>query len=251
MFLRLIQRDMRVLRSTLQRRVINTIIWTAVLVYVFEYVGLSSIAGLGLFIAASESVAAGLMRTFSNVMRLIGDLQGPRALFYYLTLPIPQWLVFVAMGVSTSLQLMIVDALILPAAKLVLWDSFHLTFMGFFKVICVFICAHLLYGAFFLLFASFASSMNGVASLRMRIADPLFWTGAYFFSWHSVYAKSHFLGYLNLLNPVVYACEGMRSAIFGNPESLPVWLCCVALLAFTAVIGTIGTRRMMKKVDCL
>ena len=250
-FLRLIQRDMYVSLPTIKRRTINTIIWTALLVYVFEYVGLSTVAGYGLFIAASECASVGFMQTFSKVTRIIGDLQGQRSITYYLTLPLPQWLLFMAMAISISLEFMIVNASIFPIAKLILGTKFPLSWIVFFKAICVFVCAHLLYGFCVLLFASMTDTMAQIASLRIRVADMLFWSGAYFFAWYRLYEKSHFFAYLDLLNPLVYANEGMRSAVFGGSNYLSVWLCCVVLLAFTAVVGTLGIKRMMKKVDCL
>ncbi len=251
-FLRLIQRDMIVIRPMMRSRMINIIWWTVLCVYVFEYVGLGPVAGCGLFIAASECASKGFMRAFPNAGRIITDLHGgPRFLLYYLSLPIPQQLVFVAVAVSTSLELMAINIFVLPIAKLILWNSFHLSLLGMVKAGAVFLCAHLFYGSCVLFFASLSNSLEEHVSLFSRLIHPLFWAGGYLFTWHRLYQASPVCAYIDLLNPLVYAFEGMRSAIFNNPESLPVWLCCLMLLMFTVLVGTIGTRRMMKKIDCL
>lgn len=236
---------------TIKRRTINIVLWTAILIYIFEYVGLGSVAGLGLFIAASECTNKGYLRSLTSAGRVISDLHGERTLYYYLTLPIPSWLVFVTMALSTTIELIAIDVLVLPVAKLVLGDRFYLSFGACLKAAAIFLCAHFFYGACFLLFASMkASSIVDFDVKRIRYCEPLFWLSAYWFSWHQVYLKSHFFGYLLLANPLVYASEGMRSALFGNPASLPLWLCCGMLLAFTLVVGTIGVQRMIKKIDC-
>jgi hypothetical protein len=156
------------------------------------------------------------------------------------------------MALSTTIELIAIDMWVLPVAKVILWDTFHLSFAGCLKVVAIFLCAHLFYGAFFLLFASIQTdSLTDFQTKRIRYFEPLFWLGTYWFTWHHAYIKSHVFGYLLFANPLIYAAEGMRSALFGNPESLPVWFCCCMLLLCTGFVGFVGMRRMMKKVDCV
>jgi hypothetical protein len=103
--LRLIQRDLHVLIPTIKRRTINIAVWTALLLYIFEYVGLGSVTGLGLFMAASECTNKGYLRSLTSAGRVISDLHGERTLFHYLTLPVPPSLVFVTMALSTTIEL--------------------------------------------------------------------------------------------------------------------------------------------------
>ncbi len=250
-FLRLVERDLYVVFPLLPSRIISVVCWSALYIYIFEYVGLGSYSGFGLFIAVSECATRGYTRFFP-ALRIVADLQGDRSLYYYLTLPLPQWMVFAALALSTSLELLAIYVWVLPVAKLVLWNSFHLSWLGCAKVACVFICAQLFYGTWILFIASIpVASIEELSIKHYQYVQPFFWTGGYYFTWHLLYTKSHFFAYLLLANPLIYATEGMRSAIFNNPESLPVWLCCLMLLIFTTVIGFIAVRRMMKKVDCL
>jgi len=64
---RLMERDLFVFKTMLVRRLINSMIWTALIVYVYEYVGIGGYAGAGLFIACSESVGWPAMGIFPCV----------------------------------------------------------------------------------------------------------------------------------------------------------------------------------------
>ena len=57
---------------------------------------------------------------------------------------------------------------------------------------------------------------------------------------------SPFLGRLMLLNPFVYITEGLRYALLGDPQFLPVWQCAPMLAGFT-VLFTCGTWHFFKK----
>lgn len=248
---RLVQRDLIIFVRVIKRRLINTAVWMGMMIYVYEYIGFSSVTGWGLFIACSECADYGFAGVFSNILRLVADIKGPRTISYYLTLPIPQSYVFFSVIVSAVIQHLLIAAILLPITKLVLQERFDLTRVSYGKLLCVFVCAYLFYGSLVLFYTSMISSIDDFNNVYIRTRDTLFWMGAYFFTWHQLYQKNYVLAYLDLLNPFVYACEGMRAAVMGYPDALCAWLCCAALLAFAAVCGSIGLRRMMKQLDCL
>ncbi len=250
-FLRLVERDLYVALPLLPNRIVSVVGLTALTVYVYEYVGVAGATGFGLFMAASEMASRAFRRVFPS-LRIVSDLLGERSLFYYLTLPIPSTLVFLALALSSSIELMSLYIWVLPTAKVVLGSSFQLSGVQVLKASAVFLCAHLFYGMSVLLLASTpVRALDDVGILHSRYSEPLFWIGGYYFTWHLLYVKSPWCAYLLLLNPLVYACEGMRSALLGDPHSLPVGWCCVALLLFTVVVGILAVRRMKKRVDCL
>lgn len=250
-FLSILQRDILVMRPVLKNRALNIIWWSALVIYVFEYVGLSSAVGFGLFIAVSECACKGYLRATRSAGRIVADIHGAKTLFYYLSLPIEPSLVFLSYICSTALELMFIDIWVFPVAKLVLGSSFELSLLGGVKAAVVFVCAHFFYATCTLFYVSCAfRSRDDLAILFPRF-EILFFTGGYFFTWYQVFSKSHFFGYLFLCNPMIYASEGMRAAVLNTPESLNVWLCCGMLLIFTFVLGFWGIRRMKQKLDCL
>lgn len=248
---RLMQRDLFVFRTMWVRRLINSMIWTAVLVYMYEYIGFGACAQAGLFIACGECAEWGAMGIFGNLVRFLCDMKGAKTILYHLTLPLPQWLVLVSFCLSTSVQLMALGASILPVAAIIMWGRYSLAAVSFFKVFMIFTCAYLFYGALALFYVSLLDSFDGLGRIRTRIGDMLFWTGAYFFTWHRLYEVSPLVAYVDLLNPLVYAAEGMRAAVMGQEGFLPFWWCCAALVVFTFVLGTLAVKRMLSRLDCL
>jgi ABC-2 type transport system permease protein len=248
---RLMQRDLFVFKTMAVRRLINSMIWTAVLVYMYEYIGFGSYAQAGLFVACGECAQWGAMGIFGNLVRFLCDMKGSKTIAYHLTLPLPQWLVLVSFCLSLSVQLMVIGALILPVSYLIMWGKFPVASVSLLKVFCIFFWAYLFYGVLTLLYASLIDSLDQLNRVRVRIGDMLFWTGAYFFTWHRLYETNPVIAYVDLLNPLVYAAEGMRAAVMGQQGFLPFWGCCGALLGFTFLIGTIAVKRMLKRLDCL
>lgn len=236
-FLRLIERDLYVALPLLPNRIVSVVVLTALTVYIYEYVGVAGATGFGLFMAASEMGSRAFRRVFPS-MRIAGDLLGDRSLFYYLTLPIPSTFVFLALALSSTIELMSLYIWVLPTAKLVLGNAFYLPVVQLFKVIAVFACAHLFYGVSVLLLASAkVRAIDELGILHARYCEPLFLIGGHYFTWHLLYTKSPWCAYLLLLNPLVYACEGVRSALLYCPDSLPVSLCCGALLFLQVLLA--------------
>ncbi|AUS81168.1 ABC transporter [Actinoalloteichus sp. AHMU CJ021] len=75
---------------------------------------------------------------------------------------------------------------------------------------------------------------------------PLMFTGATQFPWHGL-AHLPWFQFVCALNPLTYASEGMRDVLLDNSvQTIPYWLCSVALVGMTAVfvvLGTIGFKR--------
>lgn len=249
----LIQRDIIVAKESgrLGRRVMNTAIWSAFLAYVFEFIGLSTVTGCGVFIICAEAILQNSYRVFSDLVQFVGDLQGPRSFIYRLTLPIPQYLVFVTLIVSTALRLLVMMLPVLVVAKIVLGSHFDLAKVSVVKVTLISLCANFFYGTLLVFYASFMKKVDDIFVMRVRVGDILFWLGGFYFSWYRLYETSAFFAYLDLLNPLIYACEGMRAAVMGQEGYLNFWWCCIVLLFFTFATGAVGIRRMMKKLDCL
>ncbi len=250
-FFSLVHRDMRVFLPMLKHRIWNAVFVTALCVYVFEYIGFASVAGYGLFIAASECAVVGFFEVMENVSRLVADIKGPRAITYALTLPIPQWMVFARIAFSNAIQAMAISCLILPTAKLMLWNQFDLTETSYPKIFLIFFLSYLFYGFFSLWLASMVKGLESLGNVWSRIIFPLWFLGCYQFTWKALLIQSPTVAYINLINPLVYCTEGMRAAVMGQEGCLPYWWCCLAIIGFTVFVGVIGINKMMRRLDCL
>lgn len=251
-FWALVQRDMAVFWPTWKDRFINALIWSSLMISVFEYImPKMGLKGLGQFMACGAIASWGFFEVTENIAKFIADLEGERSISYYLTLPVPQWVVFARLAVTNALQAMFISVLFLPLFKLLLRDAFMLTHLSIIKFLAIFIMIHLFYGFFSLYIAARMSSLNELGNVWLRIVYPLWWLGCFQFSWKALQEISPRLAQVDLLNPIVYGMEGIRASIMGQADFLNIWVCCGMLVLFTGCAGVIGIRRLKKRLDCL
>lgn len=251
-FCALVQRDMVVFRSSYFDRCINAMIWGSLVVIVFQHImPAAGLANHGLFIAVSGIASWGLFEVNEKVARFVADLDGDRAITYYLTLPIPQWAVFVRLAVSNALQAMSVAILLLPFFKLILGSVLSFSNASWLKFVIIFILSNLFFGFFSLSIMTRVQRLDQMGKVWYRNVMPLWWLGCFQFSWAMLYSVVPNLALLNLLNPLVYIMEGMRASILGQTGYLPFWNCCAALSLSIVIVAFIGVYGLRKKLDCL
>jgi ABC-type polysaccharide/polyol phosphate export permease len=93
--------------------------------------------------------------------------------------------------------------------------------------------------------------MSSVGHLFVRVVNPMFSFGGWVYTWKTAHQMSPAMGYLHLLNPLIYAMEGMRSAALGQEGFLPFWFSFGAISAITLVLGFDAIRRLKKRLDCV
>lgn len=252
-FWALIQRDMTVFKGDFLDRIINTITWMSFSTVIFQYI--LAVKNFpkeyGVFMACGNIIINGFLEIMRNSIVLVGDLQGNQALTYELTLPMPHWLAFSRIAVSNTLQSMAISIIILPLSKILLWNDLHLSLVSWHWFIGVFVAANIFYGFFSLCLASMIKNLYQSSNIWNRIIIPMWWSGCFQFSFAMLYGISPIFAKLTLINPMTYACEGMRSAMLNTKEFIPAYWCILALLGFAALVGYIGTYRMMKRLDCI
>ena len=251
-FSALVQRDLAVYWPTWKDRAINGIIWGALCMGVFEYIMPSiGLAGYGMFIGASTAASWGFFEVTENVAGFISDLHGNKSISYYLTLPLPQWMVFLRLSVSSAIKAFCIAIFFVPFAKLILWNSFTFANFSIVKFLIIFPLVHIFYGSFSLFLAMRIESIEKIGNIWLRIVYPLWWLGCFQFSWATLHAAAPTVAYINLLNPLVYAMEGVRNAMLGSEGSLPFINCVVMIMLFTALFLWIGIRGLKKRLDCV
>lgn len=251
-FMALIERDLAVFWSTFFDRCINALIWGSLTVVVFEFImpGVG-LANYGAFTAASGIASWGFFEVTENIARFVSDLEGDRSITYYLTLPLPQWAVFVRLAISNALQAMLIAIFFLPLFKLILRDSLPFADFSTGKFIIMFLLGNLFFGFFSLFLASRINRLDEMGNVWLRIVFPMWFLGCFQFSWEVLAKMSPKMAIINLLNPMVYVMEGMRAAVLGQSGSLPFWNCCGAIIIATVIIGFFSTMKLRKKLDCL
>jgi len=251
-FCALMHRDLVIFLATCKDRLINALVWGVLTVLVFEYIMPEmGLAGMGSFMASGAIASWGFAEVTENISRFIADLEGERSISYYLTLPMPQWAVFVRLALSNAFQALFIAVFFIPLFKVILWDAFSLDQLSVVKFILIFLVSHLFYGFFSLCLASYIDSLDLMGNVWMRIVFPLWWIGCYQFTWKALYQVHPWLALVNLLNPLVYIFEGTRAALIGQEGYLDFWLSFVALLIMTVLAGFFGIKKLKKRLDCL
>lgn len=248
----LLRRDFAVFLPDYKDRFINGLAWIVLVIGVFEYVMVQAgLEAYGVFIAVSSIGCWGIFNVMNSASDMIADLEGDRSITYYLTLPIPQWVIFARIALSNALQAMSISVLFIPIAKLFLWNRFDLSLVNWPHFITVFVSAYLFYGFFSLFLASCVKNFKTIENVWMRIVWPIFYLGCYQFRWIYLYKVSPVLAYLSFLNPMIFIMEGIRAATLGPVDSLPLWPCVGAIIVFTVFFGWLGIYRLKKRLDCL
>lgn len=252
-FFSLIQRDLRVFLPDLRRNVINASIFIFLTSFTYQYImPLEGIQGqYGIITACGGIVAWGMFAARSKVGFLVRDITGFRTLDFFLTLPLPQWAVFVALAFATALRPILVVIGTFPVIKLLFWDTLLLSHIAWLKFITILVLINIFYGFAVLWFTACCDTVGSIQNLWMRMVFPLWWVGGYGFIWKTFYSVSPAGACIGLLNPLVYGYEGLRGAVLGQAGYINFWYCAGALILASIMVGYIGTRRMMARLDCL
>ncbi len=205
----------------------------------------------GPFMLISAIASFGFFDIVSKVSDLISDIEGEKTISYTLTLPIPSWLVFFYIGIWWSINSILITIFLFPLGKLILFNAFDLSQISFVRLVIMYISSNLFYGFFSLWLTSLLKNMGGVGYLWVRVINPILMFGAYFYSWHAVYAVSPAFAFADLINPLVYIMEGMRAAALGQEGFLSFWICLPVIWMFTLFFGWQGTRRLQNRLDCV
>ncbi len=252
-FYALIARDMRVFKSVYMSRLINAMIIVILETTVFQYImpSMGVVVGYGALMVAGCVATNGLFDILGNSSRLVSDIEGDKTIGYDLTLPLPHSLVMLRLAVTNALQSMAICIWILPVSKLLMGSGLSFEQTVWYKVVALFLIAHIFYGFLALFVATCLKNLWGVEHIWVRFIFPFWWLGGFSFTWKTLQGISPMAAYVGLLNPLTMCFEGMRGAILGQEGYLPFWFCFLTLVLWTVVIGYVGTKRMMRRLDCV
>lgn len=249
--LELFKTDLKIFRQTILDKCINVCIWVICTGVVFTFLlpafGLD--ASYGAFMIAGLIATAGNFEVFPSVMHLVSDFENDRVISFYATLPMPTFLVFIRFFVYYAFNAMTMCALVIPVCKLVFWSSFDLAKVSIPKFMLAYLLVNLFYGAYTVWIASRVVSTQKIGNVWMRFVFPLWYLGAFQFSWAVLYKLFPAGAYLDLLNPMVYVQEIMRSALLGAEGYLPFFASAGMLTFFIVLFLSWGIVRLKKRLD--
>jgi ABC-2 type transport system permease protein len=201
------------------------------------------------FMLAGLCASAGLFGIFPSVAAIASDLEGDQVITYYLTLPIPSWMIFLRLILYYAINCGILAISVLPIGQLLIWNQFNILDINVGKFIIIFTLTQLFYGAFTLWIASRVRDMTKMGNVWMRFVFPLWFLGGFQFSWQVLVNKWPYFAWLNLLNPLTYIMEGTRAAVLGQEEYLNIWGCAGMLALFSLLCAWHAIVLFKKRLD--
>jgi len=247
----LLKVDLIILLKIVVGKIINILFWSSSIVivatYIFPKLGMTET--FGQFMVVSSIVAHSYWGIWNSTYMLMKDLEGDNEISYKLTLPMPSWLVILQYAIKHSVVKFLPSLIVLPFFKIILGSRMDLSHFSFFKFLFIFVTICLFTGFFFICIAGFVRSTSRVENVGIRLLFPLWFFGATQHSWGIMHAINPTIGYFSLLNPLVYAMEGIHSAVLGPSEYLPFWTCAVALWGFILIFSVVGVVRLKKRLD--
>lgn len=250
-FKELLYTDLLILKHTIVDKLIDLFIWIVTMVLVNTYLmpafGLSQ--DYSGFLIASLIGSAGLFEVYTSATNLISDFGGLNITSFYLTLPMPSWLVWIEKMAYFAINTTVVSILILPISKLLVWHQFSLAEFSLFKFILIFLLSNIFSAAFALWITTRIVGMEQIGSVWMRFVYPVWFLGGFQYSYEVLHQFNPWLAYVSLANPMLYIMEGTRAAVLGQHGSLNFWLCCVMLMLFTVACSWHGLKRLKTRLD--
>lgn len=235
----------RELVSFLVRTALQPILFTIVFGYLLPKMGiiphgyttmiLPGVVALSLTMSAVQSVALPMVSEFGYTKEIEDRLLAP--------IPIP--LVAVEKIVSGVLQGLIAATFVLPLARLIIGPIPGLTFAHVPLLLLLTILAGAAFSALGLYLGT-AIAPQQIGLMFSVIIAPMIMFGCTYYPWRGLDAVPA-MKYAVLINPIVYASEGMRATLTPSVPHMPVPAILGALIVLTAFFAWLGLRSFMKR----
>jgi hypothetical protein len=249
----LLVRDALILKNQIATQMINVTIWGATIISVSHWImpHLGVAPGYGAFMFVGNIAIWGLFEMLSDTALILTDITGEQNISYFLTLPVPHYLIFIRIGLSNAYKSFITPLPIFIIGKIILGDMLPLASISFGKFILFYTLFNLFYGFFGLFLASITESIHSITTIRTRYLFPLWFLAGYQFSWATSLHAVPFLAYVNLLNPLLYILEGLRSTILNPDDFIAFWYCFAVVAFSTLFFGYFAVKNLERRLDCI
>jgi ABC-2 type transport system permease protein len=248
-FLALLQRDAHVARRNFVALLLQTLLQPMLLVFVFGRVLTTSgymplnykslllpgVIALSMLLAGIQAVAMPLISEFQFTREIEDRLLAPIAI---------EW-VAIEKVFAGMLQALVAGLVVLPAAWILMGRGVDLRLPHpfLFAVLCLLV-ALLSSSVGLTLGCSIGQTQIGL--MFSLVLAPMIFFGCTYYPW-SALEKFPVLRRAVLINPVVYASEGLRSTLVPQFPHLPLALIFGALIIFNLLFVSFGLRQFRRK----
>jgi ABC-2 type transport system permease protein len=248
-FWALLARDAHVARRNLVPTLLQTFLQPMMFVFIFGRVMVSS----GFMASSYKSLLLpGIMAlsmiftgVWSVAMPLIGEFQFTHEIEDRLLAPIENDWLAIEKVLFGAAQAIVAGLAVIPAAWLLLRPGVELNLSSplMFAVITVLVALLSASGGLAL---GCSISQTQIGLMFSMVLTPMIFFGCTYYPW-SALASFPILQKIVLVNPLVYASEGLRGTLVPQFPHLPIIVVIVGLLVFDSLLLMIGLRQFRKK----
>jgi ABC-2 type transport system permease protein len=245
----LFARDVRVARRNLLTTILQTMLQPLLLVFVFGQVltrsGMMANSFKGILLPGIMAISMTMTGMMGVAMPLIAEFQFTKEIEDRLLAPIrTQWLA-VEKIVSGVLQALVSGAIVVLPARLILGSDLHLStaHLGLFFIIAVLVAVFASAGGMTLGCRVGQTQIGLIFSL---VLAPMIMFGCAYYPW-SALSSFPILQKLVLINPLVYASEGLRGTLAPQYPHMDPMVIVGVLGLMDAILIFVGLSRLQRK----
>lgn len=253
-FLRFLQRDFHVYRKQIKRFLVNfSLLRPLFFSFSFAYIQANVLFQtqqtkfVTVFLIGNTML---ILLVLSSMLAypLLFDFKQERFIDYQVSMLHPKLMILERILFS-SLFCFAVMLPFFPVTKLILQSSFDSSHASWPQALFILYLGSLCCCAYHFLAMNIMKGPGSIVSLWMRINIPMLILGGLLVPLHVIQQLSPLVSFFVHLNPIIYLTEGLRSAILGTPEFLPVSTCAVVLLVFSVLFTLLTFYFFRKKTD--
>lgn len=247
-FLALLSRDAHVARRNFVPLLLQTFLQPMMFVFVFGRVMVSSgympAIYKSLLLPGIMAISMIFTGVWAVAMPLIGEFQFTREIEDRLMAPIENSWLAIEKVIFGTIQALLAGLVVIPAAWLLL-RPVELNLHSPVRLACIIVLVAL-FSASGGLALGCSISQNHIGLMFSMVLTPMIFFGCTYYPW-SALAKFPILQKAVLVNPLVYASEGLRGTLVPQFPHLPAVAVLVALTFFDVLFLAIGLRQFDKK----
>ena len=248
-FYALLSRDGHVARRNLLAMLVQNLLQPLLLTFVFGRIlttaGMMQGAYKNVLLPGIMGMSMALSGIQAVAMPLIAEFQFTREIEDRLLAPIENRWLAVEKVVAGMIQACVSGLVVLPAAWLTMGSGVNLSFQHPLEFVVIgFLIAVLAAAGGLTLGCSIGQTQIGL--MFSMVVAPMMMFGCAYYPWS---ALEHFkvLQYAVLINPLVYASEGLRGVLVPDVPHIPFWAVVGALTVMDLVLLVAGLKKFEKK----
>jgi ABC-2 type transport system permease protein len=248
-FFAMLSRDGHVARRNLIPTLVQNLLQPLLLTFVFGRVltasGMMSGSYKNILLPGVMALSMTLSGIWAVAMPLISEFQFTKEIEDRLLAPIETSWLAVEKVVSGMIQALISGLVVIPAAWITLGSGVQLGSWhpAQFIAICLLMA---LFSASGGLLMGVSVGQTQIGLMFSMVLTPMMMFGCAYYPWSALNSFPA-LKYAVLINPLVYASEGMRGSLVPQVPHMPTAVTLGALLAFDLALLTLGIRKFNRK----